>query len=56
LRGVAGEARLRLVMKRALNEALGTRPDEEHPATPFESPGRSGVLDVRLPEGVVVGP
>jgi hypothetical protein len=56
LRGVMGEARLRLVVMRALNETLGTRPDEEHPATEFESPGRSGVLEVTLPEGVVIGP
>ncbi len=54
--GTTGEARLRTVVVQLLNETLGTRPDEEHPATEFESPGRSGVLEVSLPEGVVISP
>ena len=50
----AGEDFLRAVLAGVLNNLLETLPKEDYPSTYFESPGRHGIVDVILPESLIV--
>lgn len=54
--GPSSEAYLKVVILGALVRELGTPPQQDHPSTYFESPGRYGVVEVRLPEKFALRP
>lgn len=56
LDGPLAEAYLKATVLGTLARELGTRPEEPHPPTYFESPGRRGPVEVLLPEGFELRP
>jgi curved DNA-binding protein CbpA len=52
--GADVEARFKRVVTQSLMASLETPPNETYPSTYFESPGRHGVVQVILPQGVSV--
>jgi hypothetical protein len=48
------EARFKRVVTQSLMASLEIPPNETYPSTHFESPGRHGVVEVILPQGVAV--
>lgn len=54
--GKAGETLVKELVLNALAKGLGVQASDTYPSTYFESPGRYGVIDVLLPEGISVRP
>ena len=54
--GKAGETLVKEIVLNALAKGLGVQASDSYPSTYFESPGRYGVIDVLLPEGISVRP